>query len=397
MKGTCFIIVAVLLALSLAVVTNAFSLRDLKHDKCPQEQPPVIGCKERQSGAELKKCVEALIVHGKAAQVVMDDMLDSDCFGFKPLNIKKPMKDVEKDCTKCVKILGSGFIDKVLKKKYAPKLNVADKTRISLDIHTGKAKGVERAVMKSSCKYSGTALKLKDIARASVAAETSLGLVLAMALADKKSDEGVCKTKKHGTVKWGFVGMKNRFKLVDDAYAAGYHDILTNVQLKGIEKGSKGIVGHIMELQFHHKFFHDLKTSKGKDGLSGHDYYNVIRILDERRMCVQDKKWAGCDKRCPCTDKDCAVWLKMANTPKVAKSSFDILKKVTKKLACTAKGKECTMSAKDIESNYGKPGSESALTEIMHGSRIFYQEGAKFPMGLYNELTETRLKNIKCK
>ena len=62
-----------------------------------------------------------------------------------------------------------------------------------------------------------------------------------------------------------------------------------------------------------------------------------------------------------------------------------------------AKGKECTMSAKDIESNYGKPGSESALTEIMHGSRIFYQERAKFPMGLYNELTETRLKNIKCK
>ena len=55
------------------------------------------------------------------------------------------------------------------------------------------------------------------------------------------------------------------------------------------------------------------------------------------------------------------------------------------------------MSAKDIESNYGKPGSESALTEIMHGSRIFYQERAKFPMGLYNELTETRLKNIKCK
>ena len=59
-------------------------------------------------------------------------------------------------------------------------------------------------------------------------------------------------------------------------------------------------------------------------------------------------------------------------------------------------GKECTMSAKDIESNYGKPGSESALTEIMHGSRIFYQERAKFPMGLYNELTETRLKHIKC-
>ena len=75
----------------------------------------------------------------------------------------------------------------VLKKTYAPKLNAADKTRISLDIHTGRAKGVKRALMKSSCKYHGTARKLKDIARASVAAETSLGLVLAMALADKKT------------------------------------------------------------------------------------------------------------------------------------------------------------------------------------------------------------------
>ena len=126
-----------------------------------------------------KKCVEALITHGKAAQLVMDDMLDSNCFGFKSLAIKKPMKDVEKDCTECVKILGTSFIDKVSKKSYSPKLNAADKTRISLNIYTGKAKGLKRALMKSTCKYAGTARKLKDIARASVAAETSLGLVLA--------------------------------------------------------------------------------------------------------------------------------------------------------------------------------------------------------------------------
>ena len=386
--------IALALILSAVVATQATFIRV---EKCPKKQPEVKGCKEGQSGAELQKCVEALITHGKAAQLVMDDMLDSDCFGFKSLVIKKPMKDVEKDCTDCVKILGPGFIDAVLKKSYSPKLNAADKTRVSLNIYTGKAKGLKRALMKATCKYAGTARKLKDIARASVAAETSLGLVLAMALADTKSDEGVCKTRKHGTVKWGFVGMKNRFKLIDDAHAAGYHDILTNVQLKDVEKGSKGIVGHIMELQFHHKFFHDLKSGKGKDGLSGHDYYNVIRILDERRMCVQSKKWAGCDKRCPCTKKDCAVWLKMANTPKVAKSSFDIFNTVTKKLKCTVKEKQCTMSAADIENNYAKPGSESALTEIMHGSRVYYQEREKFPMGLYNELTETRLQNIKCK
>ena len=88
--------------------------------------------------------------------------------------------------------------------------------------------------------------------------------------------------------------------------------------------------------------------------------------------------------------------VKMANTHKVAKSSFDILNTVTKKLEVHCQGKECTMSSADIESNYAKPGSESALTEIMHGSRIYYQE-RKLPMGLYNELTETRLQNIKCK
>ena len=105
--------IALALILSAVVATQATFIRV---EKCPKKQPEVKGCKEGQSGAELQKCVEALITHGKAAQLVMDDMLDSNCFGFKSLVIKKPMKDVEKDCTDCVKILGPGFIDAVLKK-----------------------------------------------------------------------------------------------------------------------------------------------------------------------------------------------------------------------------------------------------------------------------------------
>ena len=394
------------------------------HGKCLQ---PKIRC----PASNTSMCVNKLLATGNQAQAVLNNMLDSNCFGFKEFSnhaTKTPTSpsktfNVATDCIACKNILGDHFYSYYLEHHGAHVYAQHKSALQTIKVHYehGKTKGKARALMKATCKYGGKVENLTDVARATISAENSASLWLALTLFDwagirpprpEGSETGTwghpdlamgrthtCQTEKYGKVSWEIVGYKNRFAPRDEGanpYDSGYHDILTNIRIKSIQRDpSPSVVNHILEVQFHHQIFYNLKSRKDPDTqLSGHDYYNVLRVLDENRLCNDPKgDWGDCVITCPCHPSDCKVWETMGATPKVMQSVL-LLKENFPMLHSRRDG---TMNARDIARNVKARTVGSANDKKTVLEHLFAQSRAIYSHhdSRYFRRVEKSLRNFK--